>query len=457
MTDTYSPYTVDLTDRFDHTFIFGDLNFRLDVTRLHADWLISRRGKVPNFLKSYTQQTNFWCIQSFMSEYAQALAFDQLSKVMKEGTALSGFAEAPIDFPPTFKYDVLPSLKRRKTHSRSYKYFPKTPTTAVPGTPQHAKMLTGVEEEKSKFRHEHERREEEKERDSAEGDDRSADSAEGEGDGQGEAASLASTTWTSAASRYTSDLEDRERDFRESQEEEYFSSRPSISLSSLSRDQGSASPTFSANTMANTNNNANMNGLASPGNLVHKMWTAAAAHKAKSKFVSLLTSSPAPGTPKGKWGRPKKGFLGGNKNGLHLDLHLHPHGEASAPNSPMALTPGFASPGPGSGWTPTPTPGFQTTTFPPTPGPSGVGSEDSDDVGGPREGEHDEKYLKASRSAVSSTEILRKNSAISSKSARRSEDKERGKDQEKDNSPQDVAEDDKGVYDSSHKKRVPSW
>ncbi|KAI0073685.1 hypothetical protein K474DRAFT_1666324 [Panus rudis PR-1116 ss-1] len=34
----------DLTDRFDFTFICGDLNFRLDITRLHADWLISRRG-----------------------------------------------------------------------------------------------------------------------------------------------------------------------------------------------------------------------------------------------------------------------------------------------------------------------------------------------------------------------------------------------------------------------------
>ena len=34
----------DLTDRFDYTFVFGDLNFRLDITRRHADWLISRQG-----------------------------------------------------------------------------------------------------------------------------------------------------------------------------------------------------------------------------------------------------------------------------------------------------------------------------------------------------------------------------------------------------------------------------
>lgn len=35
---------LDLTDKFDHTWIFGDLNFRLDISRLHADWLVSRKG-----------------------------------------------------------------------------------------------------------------------------------------------------------------------------------------------------------------------------------------------------------------------------------------------------------------------------------------------------------------------------------------------------------------------------
>lgn len=37
-------YVPDLTDRFDFSFLCGDLNFRLDITRLHADWLISRQG-----------------------------------------------------------------------------------------------------------------------------------------------------------------------------------------------------------------------------------------------------------------------------------------------------------------------------------------------------------------------------------------------------------------------------
>ena len=83
----------DITEQFDHTFWFGDLNFRIDISRQHADWLMMNK------------------------KYDQALAFDQLGKVLKEGDAFRGFKEAPINFPPTYKYDVLKTLKikRNKT------------------------------------------------------------------------------------------------------------------------------------------------------------------------------------------------------------------------------------------------------------------------------------------------------------------------------------------------------
>ncbi|KAJ1032719.1 hypothetical protein NDA16_000741 [Ustilago loliicola] len=83
----------DITEQFDHTFWFGDLNFRIDISRQHADWLMMNK------------------------KYDQALAFDQLGKVLKEGDAFKGFEEAPINFPPTYKYDVLKTLKikRNKT------------------------------------------------------------------------------------------------------------------------------------------------------------------------------------------------------------------------------------------------------------------------------------------------------------------------------------------------------
>lgn len=86
----------DVTDKFDFTFLFGDLNFRLDITRLHADWLISRQ------------------------EYAQALAFDQLKAQMQNSSAFAGFHEAPINFAPTFKYDVVSRSKTRRRRKRAY-------------------------------------------------------------------------------------------------------------------------------------------------------------------------------------------------------------------------------------------------------------------------------------------------------------------------------------------------
>jgi hypothetical protein len=48
----------DITDRFDFTFLFGDLNFRLDLSRLHADWLISRRGRTIKFPTSFIFHSN---------------------------------------------------------------------------------------------------------------------------------------------------------------------------------------------------------------------------------------------------------------------------------------------------------------------------------------------------------------------------------------------------------------
>lgn len=53
-------------------------------------------------------------------EYAQAQEFDQLRKIMKGpgSHVFAGFNEAPINFPPTFKYDVLHTLRGRKGKSK---------------------------------------------------------------------------------------------------------------------------------------------------------------------------------------------------------------------------------------------------------------------------------------------------------------------------------------------------
>lgn len=212
---------VDLTDKFDHMFIFGDLNFRLDITRLHADWLISRQGQP--FLEYYFRLCSN---SSAVADYAQALAFDQLHHLMRTGKAFVGFHEAPINFPPTFKYDVLRTLKHNKSHRHSQR-------------PKHNHPeLSEVQEKDAEARH-----------DAAGGDD---------GDIQGEvaeSASLASTAWTSLHSRQTTEADEDTYD--------YF--KPSSS-------HGGSVHT------------------------AHKQFIANAAHKAKTKWLSLLSSS-APSSP----------------------------------------------------------------------------------------------------------------------------------------------------------------
>ncbi|KAJ7773047.1 inositol polyphosphate phosphatase [Mycena metata] len=146
----------DPTDKFDYTFLCGDLNFRLDISRLHADWLISRQ------------------------DYAQALAFDQLRNLMQSGKAFVGFNEAPIDFPPTFKYDVLRTIKQKRRGSRLDRW--RTPGERV-------QRLTEVGEHAD----EHELEDDESDK---------------EGEAEAEAVSLSSSVWTSVHSRPGTDGDD---------------------------------------------------------------------------------------------------------------------------------------------------------------------------------------------------------------------------------------------------------
>ncbi|GJN91942.1 hypothetical protein Rhopal_004967-T1 [Rhodotorula paludigena] len=87
------PKPKQLIDRFDSVFFAGDLNFRLNISRLHADWLV--RGK----------------------DYVTALRFDQLRDVLAESSGVfRGFREGAIDFPPTYKYDIVhPKIHKRRS------------------------------------------------------------------------------------------------------------------------------------------------------------------------------------------------------------------------------------------------------------------------------------------------------------------------------------------------------
>lgn len=71
-----------VTDRFDYVFWAGDLNYRINGNRKMIQSLVEMK----------------------MREVL--LANDQLSAEMRAGRCFSGFNEAEITFPPTYKFDT---------------------------------------------------------------------------------------------------------------------------------------------------------------------------------------------------------------------------------------------------------------------------------------------------------------------------------------------------------------
>jgi hypothetical protein len=278
---------------------------------------------------------------------------------MSTGEAFSGFIEADINFPPTFKYDVL-----RYKRSKHYKSLKRLSRHLDVETPVHTKQLTEIEETAAAGALDEDRSDAEQEYD-------------------GEAVSVSSTLWTNH-SRYAVDVDEEER-------EDYF-------------DGGnSPRPNFST------------------GAIINKAAASAAVHKAKAKWMSLISStSSSPSTPLFKKFKHHKSPQTDDKYIRYLD---------SPP--PSLSSPRLTSSLPSS-----PPPEFQTLTFPPTP--------DMDDAS--RGESQNDKLLmppRGSESGRTSSPLMSR--AVSTKSMERLD------------SQADEDEDGKGVYDTSHKRRVPSW
>ncbi|GBC00839.1 hypothetical protein RclHR1_03990016 [Rhizophagus clarus] len=73
---------INVTDRFDYTFWFGDMNYRVDLERSRVDDLI-RQNDIKTLIKS-----------------------DQLTRELKRFDYFKNFNEGPLDFYPTFKLDI---------------------------------------------------------------------------------------------------------------------------------------------------------------------------------------------------------------------------------------------------------------------------------------------------------------------------------------------------------------
>ncbi|KAJ1569574.1 hypothetical protein HK096_002637, partial [Nowakowskiella sp. JEL0078] len=89
-------------DKFEYVFCFGDLNYRVNEKRSTVDFLLSQNQ-----------------IQTLLNH-------DQLLNELKLGTTFKNFNEAPITFPPTFKFDVpnKRSLKRTTQQPNSFNCAP---------------------------------------------------------------------------------------------------------------------------------------------------------------------------------------------------------------------------------------------------------------------------------------------------------------------------------------------
>ena len=73
-------------------FWFGDFNFRVKRPR----------GVVDKLLEKYYNHESL-----IINELMQ---YDQLNDIFKKGKIFHGFTEAPINFMPTYKYDVNTSM-----------------------------------------------------------------------------------------------------------------------------------------------------------------------------------------------------------------------------------------------------------------------------------------------------------------------------------------------------------
>ena len=277
---------------------------------------------------------------------------------MSAGNSFEGFNEAPIRFPPTFKYDVLRTLSRRSRH-KSFRRTLATPIVAFP----HDKLLSEVaehEKEPTVVLDDQANQVPHQERDT-------------EDDGEPDAISVASSAWMSVRSRRTIDQDDddNEEDDNDNEDDQELGSSGGIAHS----------PPASA----------------SASNLVHKMWSATAAHKAKDKWVSLFAAnSPKPASPGSKRSKWRQSWNSSKSpTPLRRDSHIPPAEDQLTPQTPI----------------------------------------DPADPRQPKAGR-----VKEFQSALLDAVHARphKHLALSENNV-------------------DLEEEDKGVYDSSHKQRVPSW
>jgi hypothetical protein len=87
-----------LMDSMDRIFFCGDLNYRVDLAREHAEYTVSQ---ISRLVESGDAES----IEKAEDLRLELLRHDQLLCTIAEERAFPGFSEGKINFPPTFKFD----------------------------------------------------------------------------------------------------------------------------------------------------------------------------------------------------------------------------------------------------------------------------------------------------------------------------------------------------------------
>jgi hypothetical protein len=87
-----------LLESMDRIFFCGDLNYRIDLPREEVEYAVHR-------IRSLTESRNPKTLPDAETLRQSLLQYDQLRATIALGRAFPGFAEGPITFAPTFKFD----------------------------------------------------------------------------------------------------------------------------------------------------------------------------------------------------------------------------------------------------------------------------------------------------------------------------------------------------------------
>lgn len=120
---------LDIVTQFDHCFWFGDLNYRLDLSKdqelptlalgKQRDVAAHKDSMAP---VATSRPDDFLTVSDLIEngQFQELLKFDQLRQFKDCGKAFAGFSEGQMDFAPTFKVERIQGVSHQSERTPSY-------------------------------------------------------------------------------------------------------------------------------------------------------------------------------------------------------------------------------------------------------------------------------------------------------------------------------------------------